>query len=204
YAVFVLDPASKYILDEKLEFTMVLLGQTISRLRLYDRLFEANTVMDLYVKDALTGLLNRRGFEQGIAKYFTDKKIGENKIAVASIDMDGLKDINDNLGHAAGDEALKGIAHCLESVLNEGEIAARIGGDEFVAVLVLNSPARIGQFIRSFRNAIKKANQEGNHEFTLSASIGTSEVSDWDTLMECMSKADKIMYIEKKTKKHRT
>ncbi|MBO4747045.1 MAG: GGDEF domain-containing protein, partial [Clostridiales bacterium] len=160
YAVFVLDPASKYILDEKLEFTMVLLGQTISRLRLYDRLFEANTVMDLYVKDALTGLLNRRGFEQGIARYFTNGKLENDPIAVASIDMDGLKDINDNLGHASGDEALKGIARCLESVLNEGEIAARIGGDEFVAVLVLNSPARIGQFIRSFRNAIKKANQE--------------------------------------------
>ena len=116
---------------------MVLLGQTLNRLHLYDRLFEANNIMDLYIKDALTGLLNRRGFEQGIARYFTNGKLENDPIAVASIDMDGLKDINDNLGHAAGDEALKGIAHCLESVMNEGEIAARIGGDEFVAVLVL-------------------------------------------------------------------
>ena len=204
YAVFVLNPKTKYILDEKLEFTMVLLGQTLNRLHLYDRLFEANNIMDLYIKDALTGLLNRRGFEQGIARYFTNGKLENDPIAVASIDMDGLKDINDNLGHAAGDEALKGIAHCLESVMNEGEIAARIGGDEFVAVLVLNSPARIGQFIRSFRNAIKKANAESTHAFTLSASIGTCEVSDWDSMMECMNKADKIMYIEKKTKKHRS
>ena len=118
--------------------------------------------------------------------------------------MDGLKDINDNLGHAAGDEALKGIAHCLESSLKEGEIAARIGGDEFEAVLVLNSPARIGQLIRTFRNAIKKANTENRAEYTLSASIGTCEVSEWELLMECMNKADKVMYIEKKTKKHRT
>ena len=118
--------------------------------------------------------------------------------------MDGLKDINDNLGHAAGDEALKGIGQCLEIALAEGEIAARMGGDEFAAVLVLNNQARIGQFIRSFRNAIKKANAENNAEFTLSASIGTCEVTEWDSLMECMNKADKIMYIEKKTKKHRT
>ncbi|MBP5492292.1 MAG: GGDEF domain-containing protein [Clostridiales bacterium] len=204
YTVFRLKSDVNYILDEKMEFTMVLLGQTLNRLRLYDKLFEAKNVMDLYIKDALTGLLNRRGFEKGVAEYFTNKELGENKIAVASIDMDGLKEINDNLGHAAGDEALKGIAHCLESVLKEGEIAARMGGDEFEAVLILNSPARIGQFIRSFRNAIKKANQESRAEYTLSASIGTCEVSDWDTLMECMNKADKIMYIEKKTKKHRT
>lgn len=204
YSVFDLDPHSDIVLDEKLEFNLILLGQTLNRLRLYEKLFEVKNVMDLYIKDALTGLLNRRGFEKGIANYFTDGTTGENKIAVVSIDMDGLKEINDTLGHSAGDEALKGIAHCLESVLKEGEIAARIGGDEFEAILVLNSPARIGQFIRSFRNSIKKANAEKNAEYTLSASIGTCEVSDWDSLMECMNKADKIMYIEKKTKKHRT
>jgi diguanylate cyclase (GGDEF) domain len=204
YIAFTLKSDVKYILDEKMEFTMVLLGQTLNRLRLYDKLFEVNNIKDLYIRDALTGLLNRRGFEQGIAKYFVDGHTKENPIAVASIDMDGLKEINDNLGHAAGDEALKGIAHCLESSLKEGEIAARIGGDEFEAVLVLNSPARIGQFIRTFRNAIKKANAENRAEFTLSASIGTCEVTEWELLMECMNKADKVMYIEKKTKKHRT
>ncbi|HBY33126.1 MAG TPA: hypothetical protein DEG74_05125, partial [Clostridiales bacterium] len=193
----------KYLLDEKLEFTMVLLGQTLNRLRLYDKLFEVSNIKDLYIRDALTGLLNRRGFEQEIAKFFDKGQLKEHPVAVASIDMDGLKDINDNLGHAAGDEALKGIARCLESVLNENEIAARMGGDEFEAVLVLNSAARIGQFIRSFRGAIKKANADSNAEFTLSASIGTCEVTNWETLMECMNKADKIMYIEKKTKKHR-
>ncbi len=204
YAAFRLQSDVKYILDEKMEFTMVLLGQTLNRLRLYDKLFEVNNIKDLYIRDALTGLLNRRGFEQEIAKFFTNGKEADFPIAVASIDMDGLKEINDNLGHAAGDEALKGIAHCLESVLKEGEIAARMGGDEFEAVLVLNSSARIGQFIRSFRSAIKKANAENNAEFTLSASIGTCEATNWETLMECMNKADKIMYIEKKTKKHRT
>jgi diguanylate cyclase (GGDEF)-like protein len=204
YIAFTLKSDVKHILDEKMEFTLVLLGQTLNRLRLYDKLFEVNNIKDLYIRDALTGLLNRRGFEQGIAEYFEDGHTKEHPIAVASIDMDGLKEINDNLGHAAGDEALKGIAHCLETSLNEGEIAARMGGDEFEAVLVLNSPARIGQFIRTFRNAIKKANAENRAEFTLSASIGTCEVSEWEFLMECMNKADKVMYIEKKTKKHRT
>ncbi|MBR5974600.1 MAG: GGDEF domain-containing protein [Clostridiales bacterium] len=204
YTCFALKDDVKYILDEKLEFTMVLLGQTLNRLRLYDKLFEVNNIMDLYIKDALTGLYNRRGFERKITEFFENGKTKEHKIAVASIDMDCLKEINDTLGHAAGDEALKGIAHCLESVLQEGEIAARMGGDEFEAVLILNNPARIGQFIRSFRNAIKKANAENRMDYTLGASVGTCEVSEFETLMECMNKADKIMYIEKKTKKHRT
>ncbi len=204
YVVFYMRSDVNYVLDEKLEFTLSLLGQTVNRLRLYEKLFEANNIMDLYIKDSLTGLLNRRGFEKGIVNYFKDGKVTNGKISVASIDMDGLKEINDTLGHAAGDEALKGIAHCLEISLAEGEIAARMGGDEFAAVLVMNNQARVGQFIRSFRDAIKKANAESHAEFTLSASIGTCEVTEWDSLMECMNRADKIMYIEKKTKKHRT
>ena len=204
YIAFGLKADVKYILDEKMEFNMVLLGQTLNRLRLYEKLFEVNNIMDLYIRDALTGLYNRRGFEKRIAGFFSGGKTGKHKIAVVSIDMDGLKDINDTYGHAAGDEALKGIAECLSSALNEGEIAARIGGDEFEAVLILNNAARIGQFIRAFRNAIKKANAASSAEYTLGASVGTCEVSEWESLMECMSKADKIMYIEKKTKKHRT
>lgn len=201
YGAFVIDPDSGEFIDEKLEFMMYLLGQTSNRLGLFNKLTEANSIMDLYIKDALTGLYNRRGFEKSIAGYFEKGATKDHKIAVASIDMDGLKWINDNLGHAAGDEALKGIAHCLQSVLNEGEIAARMGGDEFEAVLVLDTPARLGQFIRSFRKAIEKFNEESNVEFKLSASVGTCEVSEWDTLMDCMNKADKIMYIDKKEKK---
>ena len=78
-----------------------------------------------------------------------------------------------------------------------------MGGDEFEAVLVLDNPGRIGQFIRSVRNAIKKANEGEDIAYTLSASIGTCELTDWSSLMECMNKADKVMYLEKKTKKSR-
>ena len=203
HALLYLDPKSKFFIDEKLEFLMVLFGQTINRLRLYDKLTEADNIMDLYVRDALTGLYNRRGFEEEISKFFTGDGSSNPRIAVASIDMDGLKWINDNLGHAAGDESLKACAYCLESTLKQGEIAARMGGDEFEAVLILDSTARVGQFIRDFRAAIKKANAKGTAEYVLSASVGTCEVTDWGSLMECMNEADKIMYIEKKTKKHR-
>lgn len=204
YVVLTMVPEPKFFIDEKVEFVMVLFGQTLNRLRLYSKLSEVNNIMDLYLKDALTGLYNRRGFEKRISECFTNGTTDRYKIAVASIDMDGLKTINDNLGHAAGDEALKGVAECLQSSLRGEEFAARMGGDEFEAVLILDDKARIGQFIRSFRAAMKKVNTEQSHEYTLSASIGTCEVTEWSAVMECMNNADKIMYIEKKTKKHRS
>ena len=78
-----------------------------------------------------------------------------------------------------------------------------MGGDEFEAVLIITNPGRIGQFIRNFRNAIKEANKNVTAGYTLSASVGTCLVDDWENLMESMNTADKIMYVEKKTKKHR-
>lgn len=202
HTALTLDPNSKYFIDEKLEFLLTLMGQTLNRLRLYDKLYEVDNIMDLYVRDSLTGLYNRRGFEENISKIFTNGTFEKHGIAVASIDMDGLKWINDNLGHAAGDEALKAIATCLESSLQPNEFATRMGGDEFSAVLILDNSARVSQFIRSFRNAIKDYNNTSKTEFKLSASVGTSEVPSWELLMESINKADRIMYIEKRTKKH--
>ena len=79
-----------------------------------------------------------------------------------------------------------------------------MGGDEFEVVLVLDNIGRIGQFIRTLRNHIKKANDENDYPYLLSASVGTCELTDWQDLLECMNKADKAMYLEKKTKKSRS
>jgi len=197
-------PESKEFVSEKLEFILMLLGQANNRSRLYSNLFAMSDVMDMYVRDAMTGLFNRRGYEKNINNYFESKGQMKTPIAVASIDMDGLKYINDNFGHSAGDEAIKTIADCISKALNQEEFAARMGGDEFTAVLVLDSPGRIGQFIRNLRNLVKSANKEKNYPYPVSASIGTCEVTAWEDLLECMNKADKAMYLEKKTKKTRS
>ena len=76
-----------------------------------------------------------------------------------------------------------------------------MGGDEFAVVLVLDNPGRIGQLIRTLRPLIKKANEENDYPYLLSASIGTCELTEWSNLLECMNKADKAMYLEKKAKK---
>lgn len=204
YGAFEIKPDSKEFVSEKLEFILMLLAQTINRSRLYSKLFAISDVMDLYVKDALTGLYNRRGFEKNITNYFDKDNKMKQPLAVVSIDMDGLKYINDTFGHSAGDEAIKAISACISSSVNKNEIAARMGGDEFEVVLVLDNIGRIGQFIRTLRNQIKKANDENDYPYLLSASVGTCELTDWADLLECMNKADKAMYLEKKTKKSRS
>lgn len=81
--------------------------------------------------DALTGILNRRAFDQ-VCDTSKEKK---QKIALLLIDMDNFKFINDNYGHAGGDTALKELARILTETFREGDYVARIGGDEFAAIL---------------------------------------------------------------------
>ena len=113
HAVLELDPNAKAFFDERLDFMLLLFGQTLNRMKLYNKLFEANDIKNLYIRDALTGIYNRRGFEQNISHLLDNRKPDDHKIAVASIDMDGLKDINDGFGHTAGDDAIKAITNCI-------------------------------------------------------------------------------------------
>ncbi|MBV8161749.1 MAG: GGDEF domain-containing protein, partial [Acidimicrobiia bacterium] len=80
--------------------------------------------------DPLTGLLNRRGFEQ-----LMDNRPGRGPFAVLALDVDGLKRVNDTLGHDVGDAMLTTVAHAVQEVMRRGDVLARLGGDEFAAHL---------------------------------------------------------------------
>ena len=198
----VMDPGKFF--DERLEYILMLFGQSLNRIRLYDKLFEVADVMDLYVKDELTGLSNRRGFENKISKLLRHRSPDAPKVAVASIDMDSLKYINDTFGHAEGDKAIKIVASCIKSSLSGEEFAARMGGDEFEAVLILDNQGRIGQFIRSIRKFLDEENAKIDKDYKAGVSIGICEVPDWNHLMESMNSADQAMYTEKRIKKNRS
>ena len=201
YALFIVDTDVANFINFKIEYILSQAGQNINKLELYSKLFGIADVMSLYIKDPLTGTLNRRGFEKHISELFDDEGKMIKTCAVASIDMDELKYINDNFGHNAGDEAIKETANAIESALNPGEFVARMGGDEFEAVIILSDPGRLGKFIRTVRNNIREVNMSGKYQFELSSSIGTCELTDWHGVTDCMKKADKAMYLEKKAKK---
>ena len=201
YAVLRVEMTEHFFINEKMEFIFLQIGHLINKLELNQKLFGIADIMDLYIKDPLTGMLNRRGFETKLSKFFDKKGHKLNDVAIASIDMDELKYINDTFGHNAGDEAIRSLARCVDNALNPGEFVARMGGDEFAAIIILGEVGRVGQFIRTVRDNIRKINESGANPYELGASIGTCELTEWSDLIECMNKADKAMYLEKRAKK---
>ena len=201
YLVMVVDTNMPNYINFKIEYLLTQVAANMNKFELYEKLFGISDVMTLYITDPLTETLNRRGFEKKISEKFDKDGKMIKELAVVSIDMDDLKIINDTYGHNAGDDAIKETAKCIDDALNQGEFVARMGGDEFEAVLLITETGRVGKFIRNVRNNIRQVNQSGKYPFELSASIGTCEVQDWHGVGDSMKKADKAMYLEKKAKK---
>lgn len=85
--------------------------------------------------DALTGLGNRRALAEGLARLFDEAKSGGEELALLAFDMDGFKQLNDGVGHAAGDRVIAAFGQVLLAQFRLGDLAARIGGDEFIVAL---------------------------------------------------------------------
>lgn len=95
--------------------------------------------------DPLTGLLNRRGFTSQAEQLLRDASARRRPVHLVMADLDGLKQVNDERGHAAGDEAIRVAAHALRSHVLAGALVGRLGGDEFVFVVDGGSRAAIEQ-----------------------------------------------------------
>ena len=92
-------------------------------------------LVDKAFVDSLTGVLNRRGFQdRAVSAVALARRAGQ-KVSVAMLDLDRFKEINDSHGHAAGDGALKALGRALTSELRTGDVLGRVGGDEFVVLL---------------------------------------------------------------------
>ncbi len=101
--------------------------------RLKARLDEAEGLAD---RDALTPLLNRRAFVRELGRARTAARRYGFALSLVYFDLDGFKDLNDRLGHAAGDAALKAVAERLSASVRDSDVVGRMGGDEFAVVLV--------------------------------------------------------------------
>ncbi|MGZ3520138.1 MAG: EAL domain-containing protein [Vulcanimicrobiaceae bacterium] len=152
--------------------------------------------------DRLTGLPNRLMFEQSLRELIGHARRSEAGVAVLYLDLDGFKEINDALGHAAGDMALCEIASRLEHAVRSTDIVARFGGDEFVVTLSdiradVGSAAR--RFAQSLMNALSQPMTIEGTEFRLSASIGISLLDGADSPEQLIREADAAMYRAKQT-----
>lgn len=142
--------------------------------------------------DQLTGILNRRSFEQHIENYKKSGNVTGMKICV--FDVNGLKAVNDNIGHHAGDELLRGAAACLENVFSHYGYCYRIGGDEFVAILQDSSPTEKELLAMLEKQTLSF---KGTYVPGLSIATGIAVGESEDSITELLRKADAKMYESK-------
>jgi diguanylate cyclase (GGDEF)-like protein/PAS domain S-box-containing protein len=163
---------------------------------------QAAQLRDLSLRDELTKLYNRRGFMevagQAHAQALRDKRMA----ALIFIDLNGMKRINDELGHEAGDDALVDTAKLIGKALRESDVTARLGGDEFVAFAVdfrIDDLDGVRARLRALADECVVLN---NRRYRLSLSVGAA-VSDPQTpkpLQELLELADASMYEQKRAR----
>lgn len=156
--------------------------------------------------DALTGLPNRLLLQDRLEQALRRADRTERRVAVAYLDLDGFKNVNDTHGHAVGDQLLVALAQALRGSVRKHDTIARIGGDEFVAVLTDLSPDMDpGPELERLRSAAARPHPIGGRSLGLSASLGVSFYPqdppvDADGLLR---QADQAMYMAKQAGRDR-
>jgi diguanylate cyclase (GGDEF)-like protein len=184
--------------------TLTLIDLAIENLRTKKVLHDYNVRLDeLYVRDSLTGLYNRFGYERYGEELFQRNRKAGRPMLVLFADMDHLKEINDRLGHDLGDYAIKVTATILKNVCGDGQIAVRYGGDEFLMLGSCGSEADEEVIRDRICRAVREFNEGGAVTFELGMSIGFcySPKGDETPLADCVRTADQRMYEEKKRRK---
>lgn len=166
---------------------------------------QAKELLELSLVDELTKLNNRRGF---ITLAKQQLKIGQRAkkdIYLFFVDMDGMKWINDNLGHNEGDVALIDTSNILKKTFRDSDIVARLGGDEFVALTTDTNDDNIEIINNRLNNRLSDFNSKPNIKYKLALSVGVAQFDPEDpcTIDELLSQADKLMYEEKKRHKQK-
>ena len=154
--------------------------------------------------DPLTDILNRRGFERELKRSLAYVKRYGTSAALAYVDLDGFKPVNDRHGHAAGDAVLKAIAAALLRNIRASDVVARVGGDEF-AVLLWNvsGPAAAAKAAALETAVYATPVRWNNSTLVVGASAGVALLGALDTPAEVLARADAAMYARKGEREER-
>ena len=150
--------------------------------------------------DTLTGLPNRRMFFDRVEHAIANSRRSGKQLAVLFVDLDRFKEINDTLGHAAGDSVLINVAILLKSAVREVDTVARLGGDEFVILIdTISDPQHVTAIVRKLHDLFQRAMLIDGHELLVHASMGVSIFPrDGKDADELIQNADQAMYNSKK------
>ncbi len=164
-------------------------------------LWAANSALErLSMSDALTGLRNRRFFQDRLHSEYERLQRSGSQVALISIDIDHFKSINDSFGHAVGDDALCHVARVLESQCRSVDTLARVGGEEFMVLSLDASDTTVRTIAQRLCGALRGTPYllASGEELSITASVGVSMVSSTDTVDSALERADKALYTAKK------
>jgi diguanylate cyclase (GGDEF)-like protein len=182
-------------------------GELIARVRaglrlvqLQSRLRAANGVLShLAMTDPLTELANRRAFDDLVAMEAAAFDRHGVPYCLARIDVDRFKSVNDTHGHDAGDALLSGFAQAMRDGVRDGDVAARVGGDEFALLLrscELDDAISVCERVRELIASVRVRGTEA--EVSATASIGVAESEGGVAVSETLARADEALYAAKR------
>ena len=199
FGVFVVFSSRESLAESETDFLSMYSGQVELAITIAN-LFEQ--VKEQAVTDGLTGLYNRRYFEEYLKKEFTRAQRIKQPFSIIGLDLDFLKKINDTYGHSFGDTAIKAIADVLKTNARSIDTAARIGGEEFNIILpgVTSSGALIAA--ERIRKAIE--NKEIERIGHITASVGIATYPEHaESIEDLLELADQAMYLSKQNGRNR-
>lgn len=149
--------------------------------------------------DEMTGLYNRRYFENEMKRLESSRKL---PITIIIADLDNLKSVNDNFGHQVGDKYIKNASKMINDSIRDEDIAARIGGDEFAIILTETDYEGAEKIYQRIKTAEKKYLEQDSAIDVFSISIGYAVKNKRNLKLEkIFKKADQKMYLNKKKNK---
>lgn len=176
---------------------IITLSNYLDKVRMYHEHHELMEFRQLSITDELTGLHNRREMEKIIQSRCQNYQRKQCGFYILSIDMDGLKNINDHYGHLEGDKALCQFSNILSQFCCDDYTVARMGGDEFTALVDTDDETYIKRIIDCTQGFIKDYNLKSHKPYTLSASIGYAKYDPNSGILDCIKRADDDMYSHK-------
>src|SRR4030095_7508685 len=160
-------------------------------------------IQTLSLVDELTELYNRRGFMAFSKQHLTSIQRTNKNLMVVYADLDGLKQINDTLGHKEGDRALIKTAEILKATFRSSDVIGRLGGDEFTVLAAVESEEGVERAIARLEDEIGNHNTLSTAPYRLSISVGYAFLAadQKRSVEDLMAQADKDMYENKRKRK---
>lgn len=197
-------PTGRQIVELGIALAPFLLVAYVAALLAHEVHMAKQRIRTLSETDELTGLANLRAFSR-LHRQEHERAVRHHRVySIIVMDLDGLKQINDNFGHDTGDRAIVVLANVIARLIRTTDAAARFGGDEFVMLLSETDAEQTLRVAHRIRSAVERCTIEvGGRMVHLSVSVGTASFpSDTDDLREIIAAADKAMYRDKQARLH--